>query len=274
MVSYGMNGKTVVVTGGASGIGRATALALARDGARVAIMDLSEEDIAIVVEELRGTGAEAFGVAADVASPEAVAAAADAIFTGFGEVDGLVACAGTSAASPAEDHLVEDWNRVMGVNLLGAFLCCQVFGRPMISRRAGAIVVIGSLDGIGAHAGRIAYSTSKFAVHGMVKNLALEWGRHNIRINCVAPTIVDTPLVRRGLPDYFFDVITDRTPAGRIGHVEDIASAVLSLMSDASSYLNGVILPVDGGLTAGFFNRLGGADLQSKKLMETGVYQP
>lgn len=274
MVSYGMRGKTVVVTGGASGIGRATAQALARDGARVVVIDLRDEDIAVVIDELRPLGGSPFGVAADVASPAAVDAAAARIFAEVGEVHALVACAGTSAASPAEDHSVEDWNRVMSVNLLGAFLCCQAFGRPMIARRGGSIVIIGSLDGIGAHAGRIAYSTSKFAVHGMVKNLALEWGRHNLRINCVAPTIVDTPLVRRGLPDYFFDVVIDRTPAGRIGGTGDMAAAVLMLLADASSYLNGVILPVDGGLTAGYFNRLGGADLQSKKLIEAGVYAP
>ncbi len=274
MLNYGMTGKTVVVTGGASGIGRATSHMLARDGARVAIIDLRDEDIAVVLDELRALGAEAFGVSADVSDAAAVERAAERIFADVGEVHALVACAGTSASSPAADHSVEDWNRVMGVNLFGSFICCQIFGRPMIARGEGSIVVIGSLDGISAHAGRIAYSTSKFAVHGMVKNLALEWGRHNVRVNCVAPTIIDTPLVRRGLPDYFFDVVTDRTPAGRIGEPDDVAYAVLVLLGDASSFLSGVILPVDGGLTTGFFNRLSGADLQSKKLLEAGVYQP
>lgn len=274
MISYGMTGKTVVVTGGASGIGLATALALAADGARVAIIDLRDEDIEVAVQRLRSEGGEAFGVSADVSDEAAVTSAADQVFAHYGDVHSLVACAGTSASSPAETHSVEDWNRVMGVNLLGSFLCCQVFGRPMIARRDGSIVVIGSLDGIGAHAGRIAYSTSKFAVHGLVKNLALEWGRHNVRVNSVAPTIVDTPLVRRGLPDYFFDVVVDRTPAGRIGQADDIAHAVLMLLSDASRYISGVILPVDGAISVGFFNRLGGADLQSRKLLEAGVYTP
>ena len=272
MTGYGLAGRSVVVTGGASGIGLATVRALAADGAKVGIMDLDETQIAAVVTELETAGHVAFGVVADVSDPLAVENAAQHIFSRLGDVHGLVACAGTSASAPAETYSVEDWNRVMGVNVLGAFLCCQIFGRPMIQRGSGSIVVIGSLDGISAHAGRIAYSTSKFAVHGMVKNLALEWGRHGIRINSVAPTIVDTPLVRRGLPDYFFDVVTDRTPLGRIGSVEDMAHASLMFLSDASAYLNGVILPVDGGISVGYFNRFGGADLQSRKLLEAGVY--
>ena len=270
--NHGQQGKTVVVTGGASGIGRATVQKLADGGARIGIIDLRDEDIAPVIEMLRSNGTDAFGVAADVSDEAAMNKAAETIFAALGPVHGLVTCAGTAASAPAQDHTISDWHRVMDVNVLGTFLACQVFGRPMIDRKQGSIVCIGSLDGLGAHAGRIAYSVSKHAVHGVVKNLALEWGRHNIRVNCIAPSIIDTPLVRRGLPEYFLDVVVDRTPAGRIGQPDDIANVVLMLLSDEASYVNGVVIPVDGALTVGYFNRLNGADLQSKRLLDAGIY--
>ena len=272
MNDYGLQDKTIVVTGGASGIGKATVRQLAEGGAAIGIIDLRDEDIAPLVAELQARGAKAFGVAADVADENAMVQAADAIFAALGDVHGLVTCAGTAAGGRAEHFAISDWHRVMNVNVLGTFLACQLFGRPMIERKGGSIVCIGSLDGLGAHAGRIAYSVSKYAVHGVVKNLALEWGRHNVRVNCIAPSIIDTPLVRRGLPDYFLDVVTDRTPAGRIGQPDDIANAILMLLSDAASYVSGVVLPVDGALTTGYFNRLSGADLQSKRLLEAGIY--
>lgn len=273
MADQGLRGKTIVVTGGASGIGKATVKGLVQEGARIGIIDLRDEDIQSCIAELGGAAAEIFGVAADVSDEAAMTKAADAIFHKLGNVDGLVTCAGTSAGGRAEHFAINDWHRVMDVNVLGTFIACQLFGRPMIERKAGNIVCIGSLDGLGAHAGRIAYSVSKYAVHGLVKNLALEWGRHNIRVNCIAPSIIDTPLVRRGLPEYFFDVVVDRTPAGRIGEPEDIANVVLMLLGDAASYVNGVVIPVDGAATVGYFNRLSGADLQSRKLLEAGVYE-
>ncbi|AEG51448.1 3-oxoacyl-(acyl-carrier-protein) reductase [Sphingobium chlorophenolicum L-1] len=273
MGDYGLRGKTVVVTGGASGIGKATALGLAERGAHVGIVDLRDEDIAPFVGELKALGVRAFGVAADVADEAAMAKAANAIFEALGDVDGLVTCAGTAGNGKAEDFPIAEWHRIMDVNVLGTFMACQLFGRPMIDRKQGSIVCIGSLAGMGAHAGRLAYSASKFAVHGVVKGLALEWARHNIRVNCIAPSIIATPMAERALPQYFLDSIVDRTPAGRVGQAEDIAAMVLMLLSDAAPYVNGVVLPVDGALTAGYFTQRSGADLQSKRLLDAGVYE-
>jgi NAD(P)-dependent dehydrogenase (short-subunit alcohol dehydrogenase family) len=272
MINFGLADRVVVVTGGASGIGRATCMALARDGAKVAVLDLQADEIASTVDDLRGLGAEAIGHTLDVCDEAATMAAADEIARSLGPVYGLVASAGTSAAARAEDYAAADFTRVMSVNALGMLLSCQVFGGAMIERGEGAIVGIGSISGLAGHAGRVGYTASKSAVHGLIKGLAVEWGRHNVRVNSVAPTLVDTPLVRRGMPNYFFDVVTDRTPMGRIGTTDDMANAVLMLLSDAATFITGQILSVDGGLTSGFLTRNSGADLSSKRLLDEGVY--
>ena len=273
MLNFGLKGKTVVVTGGASGIGRATVDALVGDGAKVAIVDLEQESIDACVKELKDGGADAIGFAADVRDEDAVVRVAGEIDSAFGPIYGLVACAGTSAAAPAENHSAEDWSRVLDVNALGMFLTCKVFGKYMLEAGEGAVVCIGSTDGLGAQPARIAYNASKFAVNGIVKTLALEWGRHNVRVNCIAPTVIDTPLVRRGLPQNFLDLVSDRTPMVRMGQGSDIAKPVLMLLSDAASFITGIVMPVDGGLTTGWFTRKHGADLCSKRLLEAGVYE-
>lgn len=201
----------------------------------------------------------------------------DAPFCSDGEVQpfhfGTIASAGISGAGKAEALPLDEWSNVLGVNATGMLITCQAVGTRMIARGKGAIVAIGSIDGISGHPGRAHYVASKFAVTGLVKNLALEWGRHGVRVNCIAPNLVDTPLLRRGMPPAFLqEVVVDRTPMGRIAWPEEIASAALMLLSDASSYITGVVLPVDGGLSAGFFTHRQGADLSSTRLLEVGIY--
>lgn len=272
MIAFGLKDKVVVVTGGASGIGLATALTLARDGARVGIIDLDAAAVASTVETLTGLGVRASGAALDVRDEAATAAAADRFEHELGPIYGLVASAGIGGASRAMDTTAEDWSRIFDVNALGAFLSCRVFARKMIERGTGSIVVVGSVDGLGAQAGRAAYVASKHAVNGLVKSLALEWGRHGVRVNCVAPNLVDTPLLRRGIPPAFIGVVEDRTPMGRIATAADIAGPTVMLLSEAAAYVTGVILPVDGGLTTSFFARKSGDDLSSTRLLEAGVY--
>ncbi|WP_205826876.1 SDR family NAD(P)-dependent oxidoreductase [Mesorhizobium zhangyense] len=272
MMNYGLKDRVVCITGGASGIGRAGALALARDGAHVAIADLRHDDIDKVLAEIRAFGVKATGYALDVRDEEGTKQAVDMFEKELGPIDGLFACAGISRTAPAEALDERDFSDVIDVNLKGLFFTCREIGGRMIKRGKGSMVLIGSLDGLGGHAGRTHYVASKHAVGGVAKNLAIEWGRHGIRVNCIAPAFVDTPLLRANMPPSFIENINDRTPLGRMGMPEEMASAALMLLSDAASYITGVVLPIDGGLTSGFFTRKQGGDYASKKLLEAGVY--
>ena len=273
MLNFGLKDRVVCVTGGASGIGRAGALALARDGAHVAIIDLRQPDIDGILAETRGYGVRASGYALDIRDGEAIRRAADQFEHELGPVEGLFACAGISGAGPAESLEEKAFADVVDVNLIGVFLSCREFGGRMIKRCKGAIVVIGSIDGIGGHAGRVHYVSSKHAVSGLTRNLAIEWGRHGVRVNCIAPGLVDTPLLRAGMPASFIEAVYDSTPLGRMGSAEEMAGVALTLLSDVSSYVTGQVLPIDGGLSAGFFTRKQGGDYSSKKLLAAGVYE-
>jgi NAD(P)-dependent dehydrogenase (short-subunit alcohol dehydrogenase family) len=272
MIDYGLAGRVVAITGGASGIGRAAALLLAKGGAHVAIIDQRDDDIAIVLDEVRSLGAKASGVAADVRDAAATRAAVVRFKHDLGPVDGLFACAGISRTAPAEAIDETDFQDVVDVNLKGLFLTCREFGSGMIDRGRGSIVVIGSVDGLGGHAGRLHYVSSKHGVSGLAKNLAIEWGRHGVRVNCIAPGFVDTPLLRRNMPAAFVDAVIDRTPLGRMAQPEEVASVALMLLSDACSFLSGAVIPIDGALTSGFFTKKQGGDYSSMKLLEAGVY--
>lgn len=272
MVDFGLKDRVVCVTGGASGIGRAGALALARDGARIAIADRREEDIEKVLAEVRALGAKASGYTLDVRDAEGTRRAADQFEAELGPIEGLFVCAGISGAAPAEAMDEKDFADVIDVNLKGLFLSCREFGGRMIKHGKGSIVLVGSLDGLGGQAGRTHYVASKHAVSGVAKNLAIEWGRHGVRVNCIAPAFVDTPLLRSGMPAGFIESINDRTPLGRMSAPGEIASVALMLLSDACSYVTGIVMPIDGGLTSGFFTRKQGGDYSSKKLLAAGVY--
>lgn len=276
MLNYGLSGRVVVVSGGTSGIGLASALALARDGAHVAILGTNEERMAAAVAQVREAArdnAKVLGVIADVRDPAALTAAADMVAEKLGPVYGILASAGIGGAAKAEDLTLEELNNVFAVNVGGVLSTCQAFVRGMIERRSGSIVLIGSINSLGGQPGRMHYTASKHAVLGMVKNLAIEWGRHGVRVNGIAPGPVDTPLLRRNVPPTFFSrVFEDRIPLGRLARADEVASASLMLLSDAASFVNGAMLVVDGGMTAGPFTRRQGADMGSRRLLEAGAY--
>jgi NAD(P)-dependent dehydrogenase (short-subunit alcohol dehydrogenase family) len=235
-------GRTACVTGGGRGIGLACAEALAEAGAKVIIADRDADVAKEGRERLRGKGYD----------PE-VDAVADEIVTRHGKIDILINNAGIARSeTPAETVTDEHWLNVIDINLNGTFWCCRAFGQHMLRARSGAIVNIGSMSGfiVNKPQEQCYYNASKAAVHHLTKSLAAEWGSRGVRVNAVAPTYIATPLnafVKSNPAMY--DAWISGTPMKRLGEVEEIASVVLFLASDAASLMTGSIVLADGGYT-------------------------
>lgn len=272
-ISLGLAGRIVMITGGASGIGRQCALALAREGAAVAIADSNADGAAAVARDIEALGQRAAAASFDVRDALATEAAVGEIEERLGPLDGLITAAGISRPAPATELASESWEAVIGVNLSGTFYSCQAVGRRMVGRGRGAIVTIGSTSSLGGQSGRAHYCASKAGVVGLTRDLAIEWGSYGVRVNAIGPSATDTPMIRAGIPEAFVSgVMEDRTPLGRLAQPEEIANICLFLLSDLSSYVNGALLMVDGGVSAGFFTHRHGRDLSSKALLAKGVY--
>ncbi|SHF07518.1 NAD(P)-dependent dehydrogenase, short-chain alcohol dehydrogenase family [Kaistia soli DSM 19436] len=248
-----LDGRVAVVTGGGRGIGLAISEALAEAGAHVIIADMDAEIAAAGQASLAEKGFPADVVELDVTKPADVTAAADAIFARHGRIDILVANAGIARSGvAAEDTTDEHWLSVIDVNLNGVFWCNRAFSRHMLAAGRGAIVNIGSMSGfiVNRPQNQSYYNASKAAVHHLTKSLATEWAARGVRVNAVAPTYIETPLMKFAwdVPGMVEGWLED-TPMGRLGQPHEIASVVHFLASDAASLMTGSIVQADAGFT-------------------------
>jgi len=243
--------KAAIVTGAGSGIGRASAIALAREGARVAVVDIQDAAGQQTVESIRQKGGEAVFIHADVSQAEEVKAMAAQVVEQLHSIDILHNNAGVAVRMPAADQDEEGWDRCIRVNLKSVFLCCK-FAIPYMQAKGGSIINTSSVTGIVGVRNRAAYSTTKGGIVILTRNMALDYARFNIRVNCVCPGFVRTPLMDRLAEDpERLRKITELHPLGRLGTPEDVANAVVFLASDESSWITGHALVVDGGFCAG-----------------------
>lgn len=240
--------KTVVITGGSRGIGRAAALKFSAAGYRVAIIYRSDDKAAdSLIDELRAAGTDAERYKCDVASYSQVEATAAAIIKRFGKADVLVNNAGIAQIKLLIDQTEEDWDRIMDVNAKGVFNCCRHFLPDMLSRKSGRIINVSSMWGINGASCEVAYSASKAAVIGFTKALAQETGPSGVTVNCVAPGVIDTEM-NTSLSEEDMNALCDEIPLMRIGRVDEAASAIFFLASDEASYITGQVLSVNGGI--------------------------
>jgi NAD(P)-dependent dehydrogenase (short-subunit alcohol dehydrogenase family) len=245
--------KVVLVTGGGSGIGRATAHAFARAGARVAVADIIAGTGEETVRQITTSGGEAVFIQADVADAAQVKHVVQQVVETYARLDYACNNAGVEGCDAGlTDHPEEEWDRVLAINLKGVWLCMKHEIPAMLKHGGGAIVNTASVAGLVGSAGTVAYTASKYGVVGMTKVAALEFAQQGIRVNAVCPGLIRTPMLEQFLvrDPALEPALTALEPMGRIGAPEEVARAIIWLCSDAASFITGVSLPVDGGWIA------------------------
>lgn len=251
--AFSLEGRNVLVTGGAQGIGLAIARASLELGARVALMDLDEEALKQARDSLSPKSKEEIAaICCDVASYLDVSTAAEQLEGSWGLVDVLVNNAGIAYNAPAEEMSTEEWDRMIRINLSAVFYCSQIFGRRMIKARRGSIVNISSMSGliVNRPQPQVAYNVAKAGVIMLTKSLAAEWAQYRIRVNAVAPGYINTRLISKFVgTDIMRDYWLGGTPMARLGEPHEIANVVVFLASDAASFITGETIVADGGYT-------------------------
>ena len=245
-MSFPLTGKVAVVTGGASGIGKAIAQAYHDKGAKVVIVDLQQD---MAKTQAASIGDDVLAFACDVSDMESVQSAVAAIAAAVGHIDILVNSAGIVALAPAEELTLEAWNKTIAVNLSGSFFMAQTVGKLMLAAGYGKIINLASQAGSVALDQHVAYCTSKFGVIGLTKVLASEWAGRGVTVNCISPTVVLTDLGKKAWAGPKGEALKLLIPTGRFAIPEEIAAAAVFLASDGADMINGADLLIDGGYT-------------------------
>lgn len=250
-----IDGQVAIVTGGALGIGEAVARRLASEGASVVVADVDVEGAQRVVDDIEREGGTAWASRCDVSDPTSVEQTVEETAERFSQLDILINNAGIVFKGKCAETTDSDWQRVIAVNLTGTFLCCKYVIPKMLANGGGSIVNVSALGGLVGVAGRAAYMSAKAAVLGLTRSITFDYAREGIRCNAVCPGTTRTPMVERVAQEYpdpeaFLSHVTERQFIGRMAEPTEIADAIFFLASPLSSYVYGVYLAVDGGVTA------------------------
>jgi 3-oxoacyl-[acyl-carrier protein] reductase len=241
-------GKVSIITGAAGGIGHATALKFAREGAIVVVCDLARHAVDTAVAEIRAMGAEALGCVVDVTKPASICSMVEAVMERYGRIDVLVNNAGIVQDAQLLKMNEVQFDQVIEVNLKGTYNCTKAVADVMVQQSSGVILNASSIVGIYGNFGQTNYAASKFGVIGMVKTWARELGRKGVRANAVCPGFVETSILK-SIPEKVLEAMKARVPLGRLARPEEIANLYAFLASDEASYINGAVIEVSGGAT-------------------------
>ena len=238
-----LENQTVVIIGGASGMGAAMCELFASEGAKVVIADVNLS----AADEVTG---HSLALEVDVTDPKSVRELSDRIHDEIGAVDSLVNTVGFARFIPTEQISYDDLRQTLDINLTGVFLCCQAFGQRMIQRRSGKIVNLSSTAGLTGVPGMAHYSAAKHGVVGLTRALAVEWGKYNINVNCICPGATATPMLMQSTDEAWRENRSSRIPLHRLATPEDQARVALFLVSHDANYVNGAVIATDGGVAA------------------------
>jgi 2-dehydro-3-deoxy-D-gluconate 5-dehydrogenase len=246
---FNLDGKVAIITGAARGLGKSMAVGLARHGAHVVITDVIDTKDTLM--EIKEYDDQSFDLQVDVSNKSEVEQMIKKTVDQFGSIDIFVNNAGILKSANAEDFSEKDWKKVIDVNLNGVFLCAQAVGKQMIKQQFGKIINVSSIAGLSGYASSVAYSASKAGVISITKTLAAEWGKHNIQINAICPGVFATDMTADYLKDdEFKEMIKTKVPLGRYASSDELMGTIIYLASNASDYMTGHALVIDGGWTA------------------------
>ncbi|HET8831991.1 MAG TPA: 3-oxoacyl-ACP reductase FabG [Casimicrobiaceae bacterium] len=240
--------KVSIITGGGQGIGRATALKFAAEGAKVAVCDINQTAVDETVREIVAMGHEAAGFNVDVTDKDSIARMVASVMAKWGRIDTLVNNAGIVQDAQFKKMTDEQFERVIDVNLKGVYHCTKAVVDIMLEQNSGVILNASSIVGLYGNFGQTNYAATKFGVIGMMKTWARELGRKGIRANAICPGFIETPILS-SIPDKVIKMMEDKVPMGRLGKPEEIANTYAWLASDEASYINGAVIEVSGGCT-------------------------